>query len=88
MKERGRSAAVPIAASCGLFVGLVTYVLVAPFQCDPRGSCKGWVAFNYTSDSPGHWQTYGSGGVLHTSSSLNPDGWVTGGPAFLVVICR
>ncbi len=47
--------------AAGLITALVTYVLVAPFTCQPSGACEGWVAFQYQPDSAGHLQAATAG---------------------------
>lgn len=62
-EARGNGAAV-IATIAGFVIGLLTYLLVAPFSCDRDGSCHGLVAFNYEPGSAGHWQALGAGALV------------------------
>lgn len=71
------SAVVYLAA--GLIAGLVTYLLVAPFTCQPSGACEGWVAFQYQPDSAGHLQAAAAGLLLGVS--LGALSWLALSPA-------
>lgn len=70
MEEPEAAGAGLIATAVGLVVGLVVYLLVAPFDCNSSGFCEGLVAFQYQPDSAGHWQAIGAGAVVGGSVAL------------------
>ena len=65
----GRNSVV-IASATGLLLGVTTYLLVAPFTCDPDGVCHGWVAFDYQPGVQGQWQALGAGVLVGAMAAL------------------
>ena len=54
----------------GVVLGVVVYVLVAPFRCSSGGTCDGLVAFHYQPGSPGHWQAIGAAALVGGTGAL------------------
>lgn len=72
-----RTGAAAVSAGIGLLLGVIVYVLIAPFRCytETYGRltervCDGIIAFHYSADSTGHWQAIGASAAVAAATAL------------------
>lgn len=59
-----------VAGVSGLVTAGAVYVMVAPFRCDPAGSCHGLVAFDYPPGSAAQMRALGAALLVGSAVAL------------------